>query len=360
MSSNNPKHVLVSVLDWGLGHATRCIPVINCLLVNNCKVSVAGNGSSLELLKKEFPQLTFHELSSYKVTYPSHAFFFLHLLFQVPYIVNTIRKEHKQIEKLIIENQIDAVISDNRYGCYSDQVPSVLITHQLNIQLPVSLSWSKCIIDYANYRLIKKFNACWVPDFSSSGFTGKLAETQKLKVRFIGMLSRFSFKEVVQERDLVVGLVSGPEPQREIFEKLLIKEFKKLNQPGIIIRGLPHLIVKEIKDGNISLLAHATAQELERIISKASIIISRSGYSTIMDLQALGKKRVIFVPTPGQTEQEYLAGELERRNIAYTQRQAQFSLAEAIQQSKDYSGFDPTLHHTNLLNEAVQDLLHRI
>jgi uncharacterized protein (TIGR00661 family) len=359
MHSGKEKHILIAVLDWGLGHATRCIPIINCLLTNHCKVSIAGNGSSLELLKQEFPQLSVHELSSYKVTYPSSGPFFLHLLFQAPRIFKAIHREREQLKKLVSENNIDAIISDNRYGCYSDKVPSILITHQLNIQLPASLSWSKFLVDYINIYLIKKFSACWIPDYPS-GFTGKLSESKKLQIRFIGMLSRFQANNDVQEDDLVLGLVSGPEPQREIFEKLLLKEFRKLNQPCLIVRGLPNVMFNETKDGNIILITHAPTQELQSIISKAGFVISRSGYTTIMDLQALGKKHVIFIPTPGQTEQEYLAIELDKRKIAYTQTQDRFNLAQAIERSKQYNGFEASKHPTNLLNEAVQDLLHQI
>ena len=359
MYSGKEKHILVAVLDWGLGHATRCIPIINYLLANHCNVSIAGNGSSLELLKLEFPQLTFHQLSSYNVTYPNKGFFFLHLLLQSPRIIKAICIERKQIEKLVRENNINAIISDNRYGCYSKKVPSVIITHQLNIQLPGSLSWSKFMVDYISNHLIKKFDTCWVPDFPS-GFTGLLSATRKLKVKFIGMLSRFQSNDIVQDGNLVVGLVSGPEPQREIFEKLLIQEFRKLNQPCLIVRGLPNAIPKETKDGNISIMTHAPALELEFLISKAGFIISRSGYTTIMDLQAIGKKHVIFIPTPGQTEQEYLAGEIEKRKIAFTQRQDEFNLMEAIQRSKEYNGFEASVHRTNLLIEAVHDLLYQI
>lgn len=359
MHSGKEKHILVAVLDWGLGHATRCIPIINCLLTNHCKVSIAGNGPSLELLKMEFPQLSVYELSSYHVTYPANGFFFLHLLYQAPRILKAIHSERKQLKKLVSENNIDAIISDNRYGCYSEKVPSILITHQLNIQVPPSLAWSKFLVDDINNYLIKKFSACWVPD-SPSGFTGKLSEAKKLQVRFIGMLSRFQAKDDVKESDLVLGLVSGPEPQREIFEKLLRKEFKKLNQPCLIVRGLPNAMQNESKEGNITLRDHAPAQELQSIISKAGFVISRSGYTTIMDLQALGKKHVIFIPTPGQTEQEYLAIELDKRKIAYTQTQDRFNLAQAIERSKQYNGFEASKHPTNLLNEAVQDLLHQI
>jgi len=357
MPSRKPKHILVAVLDWGLGHATRCIPVINCLLENNCKVSIAGNGSSLTLLKQEFPELFFHELPSYNVTYSSKGYFFISLFFQTPRIFKVVHSERKQVDKLVVDHQIDGIISDNRYGCYSEKVPSVFITHQLNIQLPALLRWSKIAIDYMNHHLIKRFSACWVPDFPDSRFSGKLSVTKKLKVRFIGSLSRFKRGDVATQNELVVGLVSGPEPQREIFETLLIKEFKKLNRPCIIVRGLPNLTTKEVRDGNSTLIAHAPARELERIISMADVVISRSGYSTIMDLYALKKKRIIFIPTPGQTEQEYLAGDMKKRNIALMQTQSHFNLGEALKESKHYTGFDDNTDHTNLLDEAVKDLL---
>ncbi len=357
MSSGKQKHILVAVLDWGLGHATRCIPVINCLLANHCNVSVAGNGPSLELLKQEFPKLIFHELPSYKITYPSHGFFFSHLLFQSPGIFSAIRKERKAIEKLIGENQIDSIISDNRYGCYSRQVPSVLMTHQLNMQLPTSLNWSVWLVNKMNHRLINKFDECWIPDNPDSRLTGKLTETKNLNVRFIGILSRFTSSELISRNDLLVGLISGPEPQREIFEKLLIQEFKILNRPCLLVRGLPQVDKEKVVIDNITLINHASTLDLQKIISEAEIIVSRSGYSTIMDLLTLHKKRIIFIPTPGQPEQEYLAYQLERKKIAFTQSQDEMDLKEAIERSRSYRGFDAEEHTTNLLNEAIKTLL---
>lgn len=359
MASGKQKHVLVAVLDWGLGHATRCIPVIRGLIASNCKVSIAGNGPSLQLLKKEFPELTVHELSPYRITYPSHGFFFLHLFFLSPQIFKAITVEKKEIEKLIKVHQFDAIISDNRYGCYSEQVWSVLITHQLNIPLPISLIWTKKLVNYINHRLIKKFDECWVPDIQGSRFSGRLSRANDLDVKWVGVLSRFTPNEIVAEDKLIVGIVSGPEPQREIFEKILIKEFKKTNQPCILLRGLPQQEEREIRDDNVILLNHASSPEVQWIISKADVIISRSGYSTIMDLMSLGKKRVIFVPTLGQTEQEYLANEMNRRKIAIAYSQNNFDLSEAIRKLKAYNGFDAP-EQINLLDEAIQDLLRQI
>lgn len=360
MTSGKSKHILVAVLDWGLGHATRSIPVIRCLLENNCQVSIAGNGPSLTLLKQEFPHLSFYELAAHQVTYSPRGFFFTRLFFQTPRIFKAIRKERRQIEKLTGENQIDAIISDNRYGCYSDKVPSVLITHQLNIQLPAALSWSRFVVNYILHYWIKKFDSCWVPDFPESRLSGKLSEEKEMKVQFVGILSRFHGKNRSTTDIGVVGLVSGPEPQRTIFENLLIREFSVLNQPSLIVRGLPQLNEEVASQGDITFINHASSDELEGIISSAGWIVSRSGYSTIMDLQTLARKQVIFIPTPGQTEQEYLADNLEKRNICVAQPQDAFNLKEAMQKSKEYTGFDAIADQTNLLNEAVLNLLQRI
>jgi uncharacterized protein (TIGR00661 family) len=360
MHSDKHKHILVAVLDWGLGHATRCVPVIRMLLLNHCKVSVAGNGESLALLKQEFPQLTFHELPSYRITYPLNGFLFLHLLLQSPRVFRAIRYEHRLMQRLIEEHKFDAIISDNRYGCYSKHVQSVIITHQLTIQVPSSLSWSRAVVNRVNHRMIKRFSACWVPDIESSQLSGNLSKATLLKVRYVGLLSRFLNTEVEIEHGLIVALVSGPEPQREIFEKLLLGELKKLNQRSMLVRGLPSRPSEVKEEGKITIINHASADDLQKLIAKADVIISRSGYSTIMDLYTLGKRRIVFIPTPGQIEQEYLADKLDRDHIAFTQTQDRMNIQEAIDKSKMYHGFDTNEHRANLLDEAVQELLQRI
>jgi len=360
MHADKQKHILIAVLDWGLGHATRCVPIIKLLLENQCKVSVAGNGSSLVLLKQEFPQLTFHELPSYKVSYPSDGFFLLHLFLQIPGIFRAIRQEHRVLEQLVDKYKLDAVISDNRYGCYSEKVPSVFITHQLNIPLPSSLSWSGKWVNYFNHRSIRKFSVCWVPDFKNSHLTGRLTRASDLNIRFIGSLSRFSYTDTKIKDGNIVALISGPEPQREILEGLIVNELRKLQQCSLIVRGLPQLPAGEKTEGNITIMNHASAVQLQQLISQADIIISRSGYSTVMDLFALRKKRILFIPTPGQTEQEYLAWKLESEGIAFAQSQDKLDVQEAIQKLNQYRGFDTNEPRTNLLNEAINELLQQL
>lgn len=359
MSLSNQKRILVAVLDWGLGHATRSIPVIRCLLDNQCQVEIAGNGLSLELLRAEFPSLRYYEIASYRVNYPAHNFFFLHLFIQSPRILLAIRKEHFEVEKLVNDHKFDAIISDNRYGCYSARIPSVFITHQLNIQLNGLLKRSKWIVDRINRYLVGRFDSCWVPDLPDSRFSGLLSFDEKINIKHIGILSRFNHVDVSPVDGSVVGLVSGPEPQRKIFETVLIRECKKLRRPCLVVRGLPDSN-EQSYDENVTLISHARSEDLQRLIAQAEIVIARSGYSTLMDLQVLGKKKVILIPTPGQSEQEYLAFEMNRKKIAVTQSQDYFELESAIVQLKNYRGFEAMKVNTNLLDEAVHHLLSTI
>lgn len=350
------KHVLVAVLDWGLGHATRCVPIIRELINQHCQVTLAGNGQSLKLLRQEFPLLEFYELPSYKVSYSGSMPFMLKIFLQVPKFLNAIRAEHIEIEKLVAQSKMDVVISDNRYGCWSTQVPSVLITHQVNIIIPPMLSWLSRGINYFNHQLIKRFNLCWVPDFESERITGSLTTPGELNIRFIGMLSRFERNENIStDPDLVLGVVSGPEPQRQILESMLEKQM--VNQTGsfVLVRGI--LNGKERQHASIKFINHLPAIELNELIQKASIIITRSGYSTIMDLIKLGKKKVILIPTPGQTEQEYLAEVLDKKQIALGQSQSDFDLMTVLDRVKHYTGFEGIQQQANLLPKAIIELL---
>ncbi|MBL7870516.1 MAG: hypothetical protein JNM78_02805 [Cyclobacteriaceae bacterium] len=349
------KHILVAVLDWGLGHATRSIVVINALLEKGCSVSIAGNGQSLELLKQEYPQLNFHELQSYDVLYSNGRPFILNIFLQLPKFLKAIRLENKQVEELIDKNKFDAVISDNRYGCWSKEIPSVLITHQLNLQMPVYFSWLSGFINYFNHRQIRKFTECWVPDFVLNPITGRLTSTENLSVRFIGMLSRFNPKKIEENDNLIMGVVSGPEPQRSVFEELLVNEMEKQTRDCIIVRGTPK--DEERRHSRIKFVNHLHTNELKELIQKAGIIVSRSGYSTIMDLSVLGKKQIIFIPTPGQTEQEYLAEQLRDRKIALIQKQAEFNLTKAMTDVKGYNGFTQVIQEVSMLHSAIDDLI---
>lgn len=350
------KHVLVAVLDWGLGHATRSVPVIRELLIQNCKVTLAGNGQSLKLLQQEFPLLEFHELPSYKVSYSDSMPFMLKIFLQIPKFLDAIRAEHNEVEKLVAQRNVDVVISDNRYGCWCRHVPSVLITHQVNIIMPPIMSWLSFGLNYFNHQLIKRFNLCWVPDFERDRITGRLTTQGKLNIRYVGMLSRFVRNENISiDQDLILGVLSGPEPQRQILETMLERQMGKQTGKLVLVRGIPQ--GEERNHTRIKFINHLPANELSELIQMANVIITRSGYSTIMDLVRLGKKNVIMIPTPGQTEQEYLAKTLEKKRITLSQSQSDFDLASALNNIKHYVGFEGIQQQTNLLPEAIRELL---
>lgn len=355
--TDNSKHILVAALDWGLGHATRCIPVINLLIKQGHRVSIAGCGPSLGLLKNEFPELEVHTLTPYNVTYSKNSSLAMTMLWQLPRLLKVVKQEHHELEELIAKYKIQFVISDNRYGCWSHNVPSVLITHQLNLIFPSWLSLAGKWVNKNLQKKINRFDACWVPDFPDRTLTGSLSEHSNSKVRFIGMLSRFKQVqgvEVIPGR--IVCLISGPEPQRQVFEDMMKKELEKLNQEIILVRGLP-ASNKKTTSNNVTLIDHLDSEELNKLVQSADIVICRSGYSTIMDLQALAKKKVIVIPTPGQTEQEYLASKLEEQRIAVVQSQKSINMTQALADVKTRSGFETIPSQANLLAEAIDLLL---
>lgn len=354
---NQVKHkILVAPLDWGLGHATRSIRVIKELQAKHCEVFIASSGAALVLLKEEFPQHFFFELPSYRAAYSKYFPLILKVIFQLPKFLAVIWMEHRKTEKIVTEHQIDFVISDSRFGCWTKLVPTVFITHQVNIQMPFFLKWLQPTVNYFNHRQIRKFNYCWIPDHPTVRLTGKLSATDNFKLVFIGMLSRFNKVEPQPKRYDVLALISGPEPQRSMFESLIRKQLTSMHGRKLMVKGLPGFGSEIKKIDDLQEVNHVATDTLQLIIASSDLVVCRSGYSTVMDLALLNKKAV-FVPTPGQTEQEILADELEKRGIAYYQKQKDFDIAVAMEKSKAYSGFVGWNSDSNLLANAIDDLL---
>lgn len=348
------KRVLIAPLDWGLGHATRCIPIIEALQKRNCDVFVASSGSALTLLKKEFPNLVFFSLPSYRIRYPKKGSFVFSIARQIPKIQKAIAKEHKRVQKIVADNKIDLIISDNRYGCWSAKTKSIFISHQLNIQLPGGWRLLKPIVDQFHNRMISKFDQCWIPDDPKLNLTGELSKNGVATVKHIGILSRFK-KHVAEFKYDVAVVLSGPEPQRTMLEEII---FKQINSQLriIVVRGVVEGEGNWKQEGNLVIVNFLASRKLEEIINQSKLIISRSGYSTIMDLARLGKKAV-FIPTPGQTEQEFLAKRLMKAGISYSIRQQDFDFTVARTAADSFSGFSNIEHESNLLSVALDEVL---
>lgn len=352
------KRILIAPLDWGLGHATRCIPIAQELLRRNFEIMFAGSGDSLELLKKEFPGATTFQLPGYTPTYPTRGMMMpLTMAKQLPKFVNTIMKEHIVVENIIKQNEIDAIISDNRYGCWSHQVPSIFITHQSNILMPKRFGWMAGTVRKLNERYMKKFTECWIPDYpAANSLAGKLASFGKiprmLNARNIGPLSRFRFEPNVEKRFDVVAIFSGPEPQRTMIEKIVYDQLRRSNLRYMVVRGQ----FSDSASHDPRVVNFMTAYDLEAAILAADVVIARSGYSTVMDMAALQKK-VIFIPTPGQTEQEYLAKTLSEKNICCSVAQHEFQLAKAMDAVRLTTGFTSLSESNTLLKDAIDSLV---
>lgn len=319
-----------------MGHATRCIPIIHALLKANFEPVLASDGNALLLLQKEFPLLKSVELPSYNIRYPKNGKNLrIKLLLQLPTIISSIKKERKMVCKLIEKEHIVGIISDNRFGVYSKKVPSVYITHQLNV-----LSGKTTFItSKIHQQVLKKFDECWVPDLEGIlNFSRDLGhlKSHHFNLKYIGILSRFQPKQLETKYDLLL-LLSGPEPQRTLLENKLLLELQHFNGKILMVRGV--FTTSEMKaPSHFKIVNYLLSNELEEVINQSNLVIARSGYSTIMDLAALGKK-AFFIPTPGQFEQEYLAKNLQKKLIAPYAKQDEFTAAKLSDLTK-YSGFE--------------------
>ncbi len=334
------KKLLVAPLDWGLGHATRCVPVIRDLLNSHCEVWLAGEGAQEKLLREEFPSLPFLPLKGYRIKYGKSGLTGK-ILLQVPSILRSIKEENKWLKEQVTKYGFEAVISDNRYGLYHEDIFSVFITHQLYIKSSLG-KWSERILQKWNYKFINRFNECWVPDEQGeNNLAGELshpAKLPKVPVKYIGALSRFSSFSPLADggiKDHLLIIFSGPEPQRTILENKVVDQIVNYPATATIVRGLPGERNIIPSTNTIHFYNHLSSEELNREAMKAEFIISRSGYSTIMDIAALQKKSIL-IPTPGQTEQEYLADHLMKKQFAFCADQNNFSLLENIQAAKRF------------------------
>lgn len=347
------KIVLVTPLNWGLGHATRCVPVIRLLLSRGHTVHIASDGDSLSLLIREFPELNFHTLPSYNIQYSRNIPAWLFTLWRTPRFLKSIRREHAAVGNIVRENSIEVIISDNRYGCRSTKISSVFISHQLNLIMPSGTKWMAGIINFFHRRLVNKFNTIWVPDAANSPLSGELSKTN-LRVEFVGVLSRFEKSDDLHCENKLAVVLSGPEPQRTLLEKNLLPQVVMLNVPAVFVRGLLNEKMGESEIDQVKIVNYLKSHELQKVIEQSEVIVARSGYSTIMDLAVL-KKRAILIPTPGQPEQEYLSDKFMNERVAYSIDQEKLDLSDALEVLDEYSGFKQTVS-TELLAKALDKL----
>ena len=335
----NSNRILVAPLNWGLGHATRCIPIIRELLDHGHQPFIASDGVALSLLKKEFPDLPAFELPYYKISYAEKGRNFkIKMIWDSPKVFKAIAKEKKAVKRLVKEHDLQGIISDNRLGAYYKKVPCVFITHQLNV-LSGNTTWMS---SKAHQKIIKKFDICWVPDVKEKpNLTGKLGHLKKskLNIAYLGPLSRFEKEELPITHDLMV-LLSGPEPQRTMLEEKLMEELHEFEGNILFVKGKieNHQVQEEIEipHGKILHYNFMKSDELEKAINQSKKVLCRSGYTTVMDLAKLEKK-AFFIPTPGQYEQEFLAKRMQKQGLVPYSTQEDFKLND-LSRIDDFDG----------------------
>lgn len=352
------KRILVAPLDWGLGHATRSIPVIRALLDRGCEVLLGSNSRPLALLRKEFPELETLELPPYDVRYPTSNIF-INVGYQAPRLVKTIAQENLLMRKLAREGRIDGIISDHRLGCSHPTLPNVVIAHQLHLRLENSvMQWP---VRQAHYKVLAQFQECWVPDYEDvhQSISGDLDHPplDYPPTRYVGPLSRLRKIDLPLKYDLLI-LLSGPEPQRTRLEEKLRRQASALPEKVLLVQGKTDAEKTQVQEGNLTIISYLTSGELEQAIAESGFVVCRSGYSTVLDLAACGKK-AMFIPTPGQTEQEYLAEYLAEKGFFWHRSQVQVDLERDLPRARSFSGF-PLTGQEDLLSPAIDDFLIRV
>jgi predicted glycosyltransferase len=331
------KKILLVPLNWGLGHASRIIPLISVLKSAGISIVIGGSPSHISFIQNEFNDLDTLVIPHLHIKLNGKKRQGLRILLQIPMFLLNIFNEHRALKKIISKYKIDTVISDNCYGLWNHEIHSIFITHQIRIKLPPAIKFLENPINKINRNLLGKYDECWVPDIEEDGgLAGELShpETVFPKLKFIGIMSRFnSFKlsynpDQNEHTGKLLIIISGPENQRTIFENIIKNELKNLGEWAIwtVIRGLPLATENNLPSGWFN---HLPTHELGNLIMQSDYIICRSGYSSIMDLSTLGRT-ALLIPTPGQTEQEYLAGFLSKKGLFAMQKQEDFNLREGI------------------------------
>lgn len=348
------KKILVAALDWGIGHASRCVPIITELQKQGAQVYLAASGRAYHFFQKEFPNLPLLTLAQHNFKYYSNNMV-ANMAMQWPKIVYAIWKDRLLIRQIVEEYQINGIISDNRFGCYHSKVHSVFMSHQLHLKLPALPLANWIFNQQLNHRFIKKFDACWVPDSDGlSSLSGKLSQPPlSLPTFYLGILSRLQSLTIDFQYEYLF-LLSGPEPQRTRLEQKLLNALPYLNGKILLVQGKTELLVQK-QEERLEVCSFLTSKDLAKAIASSRRIICRSGYSTIMDLVKMNRT-ALLIPTPGQTEQEYLAESLSKKGFFTTQSQKNLNLEHPDRyflEKVDFSSWN----HATKLSKTIADFL---
>jgi UDP-N-acetylglucosamine transferase subunit ALG13 len=346
--------IFFPVLNWGLGHASRSLPLIKNYLDLGHDVISASDGEALTMLRNELPDQMVLQLPGYDILYGSR-YMPVNMLKHGPSMLKTIRTEHELTKAIVSRHKIDSIITDNRYGCYHPDIPSALITHQLQV-----FSGQKLLDAYIRRQIrswFKKFTEIWIPDQAPpNNITGELSgiNTEPIPKYYLGIISELTC--IPRKGNFnAIAVISGPEPQRSHFEQMVTKQLAGLDGKFAIVCGKPDEKDSVREEGNLTIFQYRTRSELSELLNETEIVISRSGYTTLMDLAKTGHK-AILCPTPGQYEQIFLADRLNHLGQCVYKRQENLNLQEALEEVKDVRPIGYGTYH--VVEDHLDRLLH--
>jgi uncharacterized protein (TIGR00661 family) len=342
----NNKHILFAIMGWGLGHATRCIPIIRSLMKEN-HVILASNGISTTLLNQEFSSLKCIDYPDYAIRYPKNKMMLLPLIaLQLPSIILKLIKEYLQTQKVINDENIDLIISDSRYGVYSTGLPTYFISHQLRFQLSGIFKTIEFLGEWFNIFMFRRYEKIIIPDIQSDqNLTGDLTHTGKIfnhpKLYYLGVFCSVSKMDIKEDIDYLFS-VSGPEIQRTLFEEIILDQISHIPGKKVVVLGKPD--DKRTYDNieNTEIYNHVNREKQNELLNRAKFVVCRSGYTTVMELVALNKP-ALMIPTPGQTEQEYLASHYKETGLFFTANQNGLDLLAELNKSQNFT--QPCMDH---------------
>ena len=353
------QNILICPLEWGLGHAARMIPLARKLGEMGNNIFIGSGEERLALFRNELPGLTYISFPGFRPGYSRYFPSWLVMFCKIPSLIYHIVREHSELKKIVLGNSIDIVISDNRFGLWNKDATTVYVTHMLRVPFPKPFRFAEVIGIAIHRAIIMKYDHCFIPDLpGETNVSGRLSHGLRLpsNARYIGLLSRFSgilpaASGLFRYRHDTI-ILSGPEPQRGILKQRLESLLRDTGMPTIFLCGRPGHGSEMDREGSFIYYDHLDGPMMSEALLSSDCIISRSGYTTIMELISL-RCTALLIPTPGQTEQEYLAGYLEEKGWFRSVSQRNTGLATMTSSVAKFNGEVMMEQSGKLLEKAI-------
>jgi len=339
-TGESPLRVLFAVSAWGLGHATRDLVLIRALLSAGHQVSILSTGRALRLLRGELgAACNYINLPDIPIPLSRKALaFYVKMTLSLPMVFWTFQREHQFVHRLCRTQRFDRIVSDSRYGVFMKRIPSFYVVHSLRQIVPGRPKLIELMIERIQYRMFAGARKLIIPDQEENGLAGDLCHDVTFfprdRLEYIGVLSSVRRREVQPDVDYFIS-VSGAEPQRSIFEEMVLAQARGLKGRVVIALGKPDIPLTVEDDGRLAVYSFMDRRQQEEMMNRARLVVSRSGYTTLMELAELGK-RALLVPTVGQSEQEYLGEYHERLGTMHAVNQNHLSLVRDVDVAEGY------------------------